>query len=172
MKLSKNFPVEAIGRELCYALGRTGHSEEAVYAVSEYMTSSRVGERIPAYWALGRIASRERQDKCPASCLEEILPSMFRHLRTENHGDILRNGIYAVGEMCDQRIPGEKVSARIKRLAENFLEETSEKISAFSEGKYRQANAFLATALRMIQGEELSIQQKENLLALRSSYGD
>lgn len=172
MKLTKSFPVEAIGRELCYALGRTGHTAEAVYAVSEYMTSSRVGERIPAYWALGRIASRERQDKCPASCLEEILPSMFRHLRTENHGDILRNGIYAVGEMCDQRIPGEKVSARIKRLAENFLEETSERISAFSDGKYRQANVFLATSLRMIQGEELSTQQKENLLALRSSYGD
>lgn len=169
MKLSP-FPVETIGRELCYALGRTGHTKESVLAVSKYITSLRVGERIPAYWALGRIASRERPDKCGAACLEEILPSMFKHLRKEEHCDILRNGIYAIGEMCDQRIPGEKVSMRIKNQAERFLEELAERITGIM--KYSQASSFLKTALNMIQGSELSAEQEEHLLKLRDSYGE
>lgn len=163
------FPGQTMERELCYALGRTGHSEKSVNSVAKYISSSKTGERIAAYWALGRIASRENKNKCPASCLEKILPSVFRHLGTETHCDILRNGIYAVGEMCDQRITGEKVSAKTKDAAEKFLAGLSQRLSQHKEGKYKQAVSFMATALSMIQSEELSSEQKENLLDIRMS---
>ncbi|MBR0035799.1 MAG: hypothetical protein IJP54_09000, partial [Synergistaceae bacterium] len=150
-------------KELCYALGRTGYSSEAAYAAADCINSPTDGEKIPAYWALGRITSRERPDKCPASCLEDILPSVFRFLRTENHPNVLMNGVYAIGEMCDQRIPGEKVSGDFVKRAEDFLYDLSDRI----QGRKPQAENFIRIALNMIQGEELSIEQKRNLLALR-----
>ena len=158
----KPFPNEAPGRELCYALGRTGYSPEALTKVSQYLTSSRTGEKIAAYWAMGRIASRERHDKCPASLLEEMLPSMFRNLNLEDHTHILGNGVYAIGEMCDQRIPGEKVSPRMRNMADDFLSLLAEKLD-------KNVIAFLKTSLNMIRGTELSTEQKEHLLTIRTA---
>ncbi len=159
----KPFPVESVLRELCYALGRTGYSSEAVYAVADCINSPKIGEKIPAYWALGRISRRERPDKCPASCLEDVLPSVFRFLRNEYHPDILRNGVYAIGEMCDQRIPGEKVSDTFVSRAEDFLMDLSDRL----EGRQIQAQGFIKIALNMIHSAELSVEQKFNLLKLR-----
>lgn len=158
-------PARTLTQELCYALGRAGRTSETVLVLSECIRGRENSERIAAYWALGRVASRERQDKCPASVLEMILPSVLRCMENERHSAAFCNGIYALGEICDQRIPGEKVLKESAAKAEILLE----RFSLFADTINSQAAGYIRIALNMISGTALSIEQEEVLLKLRDS---
>ena len=161
------FPVAArtLTQELCYALGRAGHTQEAVLVLAECIRGRENSERIAAYWALGRVASREREDRVPASVLEMVLPSVLRCMESERHSAAFCNGIYALGEMCDQRIPVEKVSVESAAKADTLLE----RLSLFADSINAQAKGYIHIALNMIRGTALSTEQEEVLLKLRDS---
>ena len=158
-------PAKTLTQELCYALGRTGITSETVLVLSECIRGRENSERIAAYWALGRVASRERQDKCPASVLEMVLPSVLRCMENERHSAAFCNGIYALGEICDQRIPGEKVLKESAAKAETLLE----RFALFADTINSQAAGYIRIALNMIRGTALSVEQEEVLLKLRDS---
>ncbi|MBQ6773057.1 MAG: Hsp70 family protein [Synergistaceae bacterium] len=160
------FPVRFMTPELCYALGRVGSSPNALLAVADCVKSYEASDRIAAFWALGRIGSRERPDKCSAEYLEEVMPFVLRCVREERHGTALCNGVYALGETCDQRIPGSKVSERFAVMAGNLLEELESQPYRGSP----QTQNYIKIALNMVRGAELSLEQKEHLLKLREMY--
>ena len=161
------FTVNFLTSELCYALGRVGHSSDAVYILSKCIEGPKA-DRISAFWALGRTGSRERQDAVSAGCLEKVLPRIFRAVKNETHPTALCNGIYAIGEMCDQRIPGEKAPERFVRDANEILQDISNQRNKTNN----QTAGYIKIALNMIHGTELNLEQQENLLKLREQYSD
>ena len=150
---------------LCCALGRTGNSEEAVRAVAEFMGGSD-GERIAAYWALGHIGSREKKNPLPISCFEDVLPKMFRHLHVEPHGDVARNGVYAIGEICDRRGLGSS-----DRVSEQWASFIATLLNSLGKRKFRVGGRDVARWVKiaeaMLRGSDLDAGQKEHLLKLR-----
>ena len=161
------FPPAAktLTQELCYALGRAGHTPDAVLALAECIRGRENSERIAAFWALGRVASREKEDRIPASILEIVLPSVLSCMEKERHSAAFCNGIYALGEMCDQRIPVERVSKESAAKADALLE----RLSLFADSINLQAKGYIHIALSMIRGTALSVEQEEVLLKLRDS---
>ena len=150
---------------LCCSLGRTGNSEEAVRAVAEFMGGSD-GERIAAYWALGHIGSREKKNPLPISCFEDVLPKMFRHLHVEPHGDVARNGVYAIGEICDRRGLGSS-----DRISEHWSSFITPLLNSLGKRKFRVGGRDVARWVKiaeaMLRGSDLDAGQKEHLLKLR-----
>ena len=150
---------------LCCSLGRTGNSEEAVRAVAEFMGGSD-GERIAAYWALGHIGSREKENPLPISCFEDVLPKMFRHLHVEPHGDVVRNGVYAIGEICDRRGLGSS-----DRISEHWSSFITPLLNSLGKRKFRVGGRDVARWVKiaeaMLRGSDLDAGQKEHLLKLR-----
>ena len=133
--------------------------------LAECIRGRENSERIAAYWGLGRVASREREDRIPASTLEIVLPSVLSCMENEKHSAAFCNGIYALGEICDQRIPVERVSKESAARADALLE----RLALFADTINPQAKGYIHIALNMIRGAALSTEQEEVLLKLRDS---
>lgn len=155
-------------QELCYGLGMTGHTEQTIRTLCDCLDSPGNGARISAYWGLGRAGSREQPEKCPARVLEEVLPSVFRYLKWETHPNAIQYGAYALGELCDQREKGDNVSRDYVIQAQDFLLDLMNR----PEKHNAQTKGTIQTSLSMISGAELSTEQKEFLLSLRTSQNE
>lgn len=165
MQHSSELP-EYFAPTLCHALGRVGSSAEAAKAALAFTNGSR-GARIAAYWALGHICSREtRNYPVPVSCLNGLLPVILRRLQNEDHGDAARNGIYAIAEMCDQRMSGEKVGGELLNMALQTLNTLEHRRYSVSGA---QIGSFVRIAKAMLSGAELNDAQRANLLKLRDA---
>ena len=93
---------------------------------------------------------------------------MLKRLESEKHKMCLANGVYALGELCDQRNPGEKVSGSSAARVKRFLE----KLSLNPERFTTQTQRYIAISLNMIRGAELTQDQKEILLKLRENASE
>ena len=86
-------------------------------------------------------------------------------MSNERHSAAFCNGIYALGEMCDQRIPVERVSRESAAKADALLE----RLSLFADSVNGQAKGYIHIALNMIRGTALTVEEEEVLLKLRDS---
>ena len=153
--------------KFCNALARTGHTPEAVNALGKYTAYTARGVRISAYWALGRMGSREKINPVPAQCLEPVLEFMLPVLRREYHGEAARNGIYALGELCDQRFKD------VSCVSDKIVSEAEDVIDVLLNRDFKRSNLgverYAATSLAMMKGEKLSAEQEMHLLEIRES---
>lgn len=153
--------------KFCNALARTGYTPEAFNALGKYVANSSKGVRISAYWALGRMGSREKVNPVPAKCVEPILELMLLGLRRENHGEAARNGIYALGELCDQRFK------EVSCVSDKIVSEAEDVIDILLNRDFKRSNIgverYAATSLAMMKGEKLSAEQEMHLLEVRES---
>ena len=158
------WPKRYISR-LCYALGRAGYSVNAAGAAVNCTGSVDTAVRLAAFWALGHIGMRERDNPIPAKYIEEILPVIFERVRGEYHGHTAQNGVYAIGELCDQRHDTGKVSASFVDKARKVIEFVMSRNFGNST-RMVQRNADIA--LSMLSGGSLTAEQNKHLLDIRA----
>ena len=122
------------------------------------------------------MGSREHDEApLPIEQLEPVVSILMEQLRTESHNDVKRNGIYALGEICDRRdcaadvIAVERGAAVIERL-ELFLNFRMD--GSLSElanmQQHRMLQRFAGVSIQMIKGTQLSAEQETSLLTIRS----
>jgi len=98
----------SIRADVLHALGRVGSTFNAVKYVQIYISSDAPGDRIAAYWALGRLLSRERERPIPMELLRELqlLRTLLMEMPQEHHLVAQKHSIYALGEIGDRRFVG------------------------------------------------------------------
>jgi hypothetical protein len=159
--------------DIIFALGKCGVGFNALKHVSSYIDADRVGERLAAFWAIGHIGTREREDPIKAGLLDEVITCLGKASVTEDHLGAKKFAIYALGELCDQRNHTPEDVVVRKELADYVLmvfEQVSKQIASVGKGveEERQNRHFLEIANMMVRGTTLSESQVESLMAIRS----
>jgi molecular chaperone DnaK (HSP70) len=168
----------SIRADLLHAIGRVGGSFNAVKYVQIYISSESVGDRIAAYWSLGRLLSRERERPIPIAQLREIqlLPTLLVELPRENHLVAQKHCIYALGEMGDRRFAGgDMIDAGEAQTLIEGLEtlraywrtpRNAQKSGNISE--VTQLIRWLELAMKMARGEQLQDAETTTLIGIRT----
>ena len=158
-----------------YSIGKCCCSVNALEHLKHLIEYGEDADCVAINWALGKIGSREDENPLPIQEFESIISILMDQLQTEAHNDVKRNGIYALGEICDRRdcandvINAEK-SEIVIQLIEPFLKVRTDG-SLADLANMQQMNSikkFADISINMIRGTQLSEEQTQNLLAIRS----
>ena len=172
--LTQETPI-AVRPSAVYSIGKCCHSLNAIEHLKPLIKYGLAADRIAINWAFGKMGSREHERPLPIEQLEPVVSILMEQLRTESHNDVKRNGIYALGEICDRRdcaadvIAVERGAAVIERL-ELFLNFRMD--GSLSElanmQQHRMLQRFAGVSIQMIKGTQLSAEQETSLLTIRS----
>ncbi len=166
---------DEIRAAVIHSIGKCCDSIDTVEHLISFTEDNEGANRIAANWALGRIGRREKEKPLPIQQLNPFIPNLIEQLKENCPGDIKRNSIYALAEICDRRkcknddIVSPERAAEVILLLVTFLtnqmsDNLSDLTSSESSTKLQQA-ALLA--IQMIRGIDLSPDEKENLRAIR-----
>ena len=157
------------------SIGKCCHSVNALEHLKRLMKYGEDTDRVAINWAFGKMGSREHETPLSIQDLESVISILMDQLQTEPDNDIKRNGIYALGEICDQRdcakdvIDAEK-SKDVIRLIEPFLSSRTDGSLADLANMQRihAIKKIADISIHMIRGIQLSKEQAESLLAIRA----
>ena len=158
-----------------YSIGKCCHSVNALEHLKRLMKYGEDTDRIAINWAFGKMGSREHETPLSIQELESVISILIDQLQTEPNNDVKRNGIYALGEICDRRdcardvIDAEK-SEEVTRFIAPFLNASTDGSLADLANMQRihAIKKFADVSINMIRGIQLSKEQAESLLAIRS----
>ncbi|MEJ5350981.1 MAG: Hsp70 family protein [Melioribacteraceae bacterium] len=156
----------SISNSILISLGKVGNSVNCIATISKYIISNNKGERIAAFWALGKVGSREKENPIPINNLRSVISDIQKQLLFEPHFEAIRKAIYALGEICDRRDSAKDI---ISEQASNDIIKSIRSVSMkypYDELIQRLANL----AISMINGDILTTNQKRILLALRNEF--
>ena len=107
--------------------------------------------------------------------LESVISVLIDQLQTEPDKDVKRNGIYALGEICDRRdcakdvIDAEKSKDVIQSIEPFLRSRTDGSLADLANMQGIHAIKKIADiSINMIRGIQLSKEQAESLLAIRA----
>ena len=168
---------QSIRQSAIYSLGKCGHTINAARSLARLIGSRTDADRIAVNWALGKIGSREKRNPLPINALSQIISAITTQLRGEEHNQALQHGIYALGEICDRRnrevdIVPDNVAKGAKSVLNTFSNPLlrSNSLSELASLREQQVLQNLAqVASRMIDGAELTSDQKASLLTIREA---
>ena len=108
------------------SIGKCCHSVNALEHLKRLMKYGEDTDRVAINWAFGKMGSREHETPLSIQDLESVISILMDQLQTEPDNDVKRNGIYALGEICDRRdcakdVIGAEKSEEVIRLIEPFL---------------------------------------------------
>lgn len=168
--------INSIRPNAIYSIGKCCYTVNAVKHLEPLIKSETDADRIAVNWALGKIGSRERGTSIPIKDLHLIISSLLEQLEYENHNHAQQHGIYAIGEICDRRdreigIVPDEIANNAIRLIKTFSKPSlgGSLSDLASLEQQRILRNFAEVAIRMIEGVELSSDQKTSLLAIREA---
>ena len=158
-----------------YSIGKCCHSVNALEHLKLLIEYGEDTDRSAINWAFGKIGSRENDDPLSIQEFESVVSILMNQLQTEPYNDVKRNGIYALGEICDRRacasdvIDAEK-SEIVIQLIEPFLKiQTDGSLADLANmQQMKMIKRFADVSINMIRGIQLSVDQAENLLEQRT----
>lgn len=158
-----------------YSIGTCCHSVNALEHLKRLMKYGEDTDRVAINWAFGKMGSREHETPLSIRELESVISMLIDQLQTEPDNDVKRNGIYALGEICDRRdsekdVIGAEKSKEVIRLIESFLSSRTDGSLADLANMQRihAIKKIADIAINMIRGIQLSKEQAEGLLAIRA----
>ena len=86
-----------------YAIGKCCHGVNALEHLKRLMKYGEATDHVAINWAFGKMGSREHETPLSIRELESVISILIDQLQTEPDNDVKRNGIYALGEICDRR---------------------------------------------------------------------
>lgn len=176
LNVLKQDSIHTIRLSAIYSIGKCCQSINAFQHLAGLIDSKTDADRIAVNWALGKIGSREKENPLSINALSQIISDIIRQLRGEEHNHALQHGIYALGEICDRRnrevdIVADDVAEEAKRVLNTFSSPLlGSSLSELASLKEQQILKNLAqVASRMIDGAELTSDQKASLLTIREA---
>ncbi len=167
--------IAPIRSDILMALGKCGRSKNALKHVEKYLDAEKVGDRLSAAWAIGRLGGREKEPVIPIAELLELITVLGTKTDAshELHASVRKYAVYALGELGDRRpelrhhdVVDDKFAAYITGVLQRALR-LAPPVSGESEEE-RQLRRFATLALRMVQGESLSPEEAGTLMAVRA----
>ncbi len=166
------------------SLAKISTSKDAAKIISKYLTHTNKGTRIVAIWGIGKISRLDveypldrRLLTDPLIKFHKIIQNNTKILNMRNH-QLLRNVIYAIGEICDTRIINRQ------RIKQKYLDEIVSDLKKFQNkiinsniGKSADDLIFKQKmdlfnlsnmVISMILGIKLDKEQESILLSLRT----
>ncbi len=172
--ITREVPV-AIRPNAVYSIGKCCHSVNAIEHLKPLVEHGVAADRIAINWAFGKMGSREHKQPLPIEQLDSVIQILLEQLRSDAHKDVKRNGIYALGEICDRRdcakdpIPIEKTAEVITVLEPYLMFRTDGSLSELANiQQERLLKRFAGVSLNMIKGVHLSAEQETSLLTIRN----
>ena len=160
---------------ILYALGKCGITHNALHRASYHMNDDKPGLRMAACWAIGRIGSRECDEPVEVYYLTPTVKALIQMVEEEGHLDVLRNAVYAIGELCDQRDsidPDVKVSDDLLADAIGALERRHAKLAEYRAKSISHdiylLNKQFEISLGMMRGDDLTSDQEKHLATIRT----
>jgi molecular chaperone DnaK (HSP70) len=168
--------VDSIRSDILQSIGKCGSSLHALRHVQRYITSERKGERIASLWTIGKLGSRERPAPLPIRELRDLVKDIVPRTvpKIEPHPVARQYAVYALGEICDRRSTlahDEVVDHEISDLVIEVLKRVETSLASPRIEAERQIQRAAGLSLRMAQGETLSANEAEMLMALRTLLG-
>ena len=158
-----------------YAIGKCCHSVNTLEHLKRFIECGEDADCIAINWAFGKIGSREHEDPLSIQEFESVISILINQLQTEQHGDVKRYGIYALGEICDRRECAKDVidsdkSKTVIQVIEPFLNSRTDGSLADLANIQRihLTKKIADISINMIQGIQLSEEQAEGLLTIRT----
>ena len=158
-----------------YSIGKCCQSVNTLEHLKRLIEYGEDIDRIAANWAFGKMGSREHENLLSIQEFESVISILMKQLQNEQHSDVKRNSIYALGEICDQRecakdvIDAEK-SKTVIQLIEPFLNSRTDG-SLADLANIQQMHLIKKIAdvsISMIRGIQLSEEQINSLLEIRT----
>ena len=158
-----------------YAIGKCCHSVNTLEHLKRFIECGEDADRIAINWVFGKIGSREHEDPLSIQEFESVISILINQLQTEQHGDVKRYGIYALGEICDQRECAKDVvdpekSKTVIQVIEPFLNSRTDGSLADLANIQRihLTKKIADISINMIRGIQLSEEQADDLLTTRT----
>ena len=158
-----------------YSIGQCCQSVNALEHLKRLIKYGEATDRVAINWAFGKMGSREHETPLSIRELESVISILMDQLQTESDNDVKRNGIYALGEICDQRdcakdvIDAEKSKDVIRSIMPFLNASTDGSLADLANMQRRHAIKKIAdVSMNMIRGIQLSVGQAESLLAIRA----
>lgn len=172
--ITRETPV-AVRPNAVYSIGKCCHSVNAVEHLKQLTEYGVAADQIAVNWAFGKMGSREHKPPLPIGQLDSVIQILLGQLRGDAHKDVKRNGIYALGEICDRRdcandpIAIEKTAEVIAVLEPYQMFRTDGSLSELANMQQeRMLKRFAGVSLNMIKGMRLSAEQETSLLTIRN----
>ena len=158
-----------------YSIGKCCHSVNALEHLKRLMKYGEDTDRVAINWAFGKMGSREHETPLSIRELESIISILIDQLQIEPDNDVKRNGIYALGEICDRRdcardvIDAEKSKDVIRFIAPFLNASTDGSLADLANmQRIHTIKKIADISVNMIRGIQLSKEQAESLLAIRA----
>ncbi len=173
--ITREIPMEA--RVIAvYSIAKCCHSINALEHLKRLVEYGEDTDRIAINWAFGKMGSREHENPLSIQEFDSVISILMDQLQAETHNGVIRNSIYALGEICDRRdcandiIDAEK-SEIVIQLIEPFLKiQTDGSLAELANMQQMTSiKKFAGTSINMIRGIQLSEEQVEKLLVIRSN---
>ena len=157
------------------SIGKCCHSVNALEHLKRLMKYGEDTDRVAINWAFGKMGSREHETPLSIQELGSVISILMDQLQTEPDNDVKRNGIYALGEICDRRdcakdvIDAEKSKDVIQSIEPFLSSRTDGSLADLANMQRIHAIKKIADiSINMIRGIQLSKEQAEGLLAIRA----
>ena len=155
-----------------HAIGKCCDSVDAIEHLKSIIEPGEDTNQVAINWAVGRIGSREKANPLPIQQLAPVITILREQLEMTYHGDIKRNSVYALAEICDRRrctsniISPDTAAEIILQIVDFLITQVRDSLSNWHllNGKL---HAVTLLAIQMIRGIDLSPKQKESLHAIR-----
>ena len=172
--ITREIPIVVRPIAVC-SIGQCCHSVNALEHLKRLIEYGEDADRVAINWAFGKMGSREHETPPPIRELESIISILIDQLQTEPDNDVKRNGIYALGEICDRRdcardVINTEKSKEVIQSIEPFLNSRTDG-SLADLANIQRIHAIKKIAdisINMIRGIQLSKEQADSLLAIRA----
>ena len=172
--ITREIPITVRPIAAC-SIGQCCHSVNALEHLKRLIEYGEDTDRVAVNWAFGRMGSREHETPLSIQELESVISILIDQLKIEPDNDVKRNGIYALGEICDRRdcvrdvIDAEKSKDVIQSIEPFLRSRTDGSLADLANMQRIHAIKRIAdVSINMIRGIQLSKEQAENLLAIRA----
>ncbi len=165
-------------------LGKVGYTIEDLDLTKEIFNEAfqkrKKGLMISSAWSIGKLASRELKPPIPRSEFYGIIDklanqAMFYSKNGRFNNSMLRNVIFAFGEMADSRNSNEFHPTQKRKIIGHLADlQSSLSITVRNATEIRQKEigyllGLMDTVRKMIRGEQLTEDEERTLLAIRSN---
>ena len=158
-----------------YSIGKCCCSVNTLEHLKHLIEYGEDTDYIAINWAFGKMGSREHKNPLSIQEFESVISILTDQLQAESHNDVKRNGIYALGEICDRRdcandvIDAESSEVVIQSI-EPFLKVQTDG-SLADLANMQQVNSikkFADISISMMRGTQLSEEQSNSLRTIRT----
>ena len=172
--ITQEIPTTVRSIAVC-SIGQCCHSVNALEHLKRLIEYGEDTDRVAINWTFGKMGSREHETPLSIRELESVISILIDQLQTEPDNDVKRNGIYALGEICDRRdcakdvIDAEKSKDVIRCITPFLNASTDGSLADLANMQRIHAIKKIADiSINMIRGIQLSKEQAKSLLAIRA----